>query len=108
MAKYVVCSLSDGTPSSAAFTSSGLMASASANDLPSTIEQIVLAHAVMARQPRDLKPMRTNVSVAGSMTANRRRATSPRFDLPTMLCALKPSGAPLFLKFATTAKSVSE
>ena len=62
----------------------------------------------MARQPRVLKPARTTVCVAGSTTANNLSATSPRLDLPTMLCALNPSGAPLFLKLATTDKSLSE
>ena len=84
------------------------MARASANVLPSIIEHTTLAHAVMARQPRVLKPARTNVSVSGSMTANRRSATSPRLDFPTMHWALNPSGAPLFLKLATTDSNVSE
>ncbi len=42
--------------------------------------------------PRVLNPARTIVSVSGSMTANSLNATSPRLDLPTMLCALKPLG----------------
>lgn len=70
--------------------------------------QMTLAHAVMARHPRVLNPARTIVSVSGSMTANSLNATSPRLDLPTMLCALKPSGAPLFLKLATTESGLSE
>ena len=64
----------------------------------------------MARHPRLLKPTFTNTGSAteSSTTANRRNATSPRFDLPTMLCTLKPSGLPAFLKFATMASIVSE
>ena len=51
------------------------------------MEHTTLAHPVTARQPRVLKPARTNVRVSWSITANRRSATSPRFDLPTMLWA---------------------
>ena len=108
MAKWIVYTLSTGTPSSAVFTSSVVMASASSNVHPSSMEHTTLAHPVTARQPRVLKPARTNVRVSGSITANRRSATSPRFDLPTMLWALNPSGAPPLRKFATTDSSVSE
>lgn len=49
---------------------------------------------VMARQPRVLKPAASMTRVPGFTRANSRKATSPRFDFPTMDCTLYPSGRP--------------
>ncbi len=110
MAKMAVCFLSVGTPSTARSTSAGVSFSAWLNVSPSTIEQIALAQPVMARHPRLLNPTFTNTGSAteSSTSANRRSATSPRLLRPTMLCTLKFSGLPEFLKFATMASNVSE
>ena len=73
-----------GTPPTASRTSSMVSASASSKVRPSIIEQVALAHPVIARHPRVLKPAASMTRVSGLMRPNKRNATSPRFDLPTI------------------------